>query len=172
MICQKCGAQLEEYMVFCDQCGTKVEPQKTQESQEPQPPSKKESKQQKPRKSFQAGNSPKKVSGHRWLVLLLTLAVVGFSILSLYFYNQASYYQDQYIDYLKYPSLLRDAEEQLEEYEDYITFMDKYVRVIPNDDSGLFHRYGCEDLNLDSFWIYNIGAAENHGEPCPKCCGE
>ena len=169
MVCQKCGAQLEEYMVFCDQCGAKVEPQKPQE---PQDPSKKKSEQRKSCKSFQASDSPPKTRGRHWLVLLLTLAVVGVSVLSVYFYNQSNYYQGRYSDLAKYPGLLQDAEDQLEKYEDYVAFMEKYVRVVPNDDSGLFHRYGCEDLNLDSFWVYNVGAAESRGDPCPKCCGE
>lgn len=168
MVCQKCGAQLEEYMVFCDQCGAKVESQKPQTPQGPQDPSKQKSEGQ----SVQAGDLPPKTGGRHWLVLLLTLAVVGVSVLSVYFYNQSNYYQGRYSDLAKYPGLLQDAEDQLEKYEDYVAFMEKYVRVVPNDDSGLFHRYGCEDLNLDSFWVYNVGAAESRGDPCPKCCGE
>ena len=170
MTCQKCGAQLEEYMVFCDQCGAKVEAQDS---------SKKKTKKQKKHKSMDGGELPRKRRDLRWLVVLLVLALIGVSILAIYIYNGSSYYKDQYFEYLKYPGLLHDAEEQLEdaqeqleEYEESIEFMDKYVRVVPNDDSGLFHRYGCEDLNLDSFWIYNGSAAESHGDPCPKCCGE
>ena len=33
-----------------------------------------------------------------------------------------------------------------------------------------YHRYGCSHLSYDSFWIYNVAAAESRGyEPCSDC---
>ena len=61
--------------------------------------------------------------------------------------------------------------EEKEEYRGKAEFMDDYVVIIEDD---IYHRYGCEELNLDSFTVRNILAAENSSRyaPCPVCIGE
>lgn len=52
-------------------------------------------------------------------------------------------------------------------------FFDKYARIIPDDSSGIYHRYSCEELNRNAkFWIYNIYLVDDKASPCQKCCGE
>lgn len=50
-----------------------------------------------------------------------------------------------------------------------IEFFDKYA-VLVNENSRKYHKYGCEDFDTSSFWIYNINAAEDKGYyACPEC---
>jgi hypothetical protein len=49
-------------------------------------------------------------------------------------------------------------------------FMDDYVVIVPDDGTEMYHKYGCEYLDLSSFWVYNIDAAINMGyAACPYC---
>lgn len=50
------------------------------------------------------------------------------------------------------------------------SFMDNYVVIVCNDGTKKYHKYGCEDLNLSSFWVYNTDAAVGDGYiMCKKC---
>lgn len=48
-------------------------------------------------------------------------------------------------------------------------FMDDYV-VIIGDSNNKYHKYGCEDLDLTEFLVYNIENAKYQGHrACSKC---
>lgn len=52
-----------------------------------------------------------------------------------------------------------------------LRFYDKNVVIAPDDGKLLYHKYGCEELDLSSFWIYNTKLAEANGyKPCDNCC--
>jgi len=49
-------------------------------------------------------------------------------------------------------------------------FMDSYVVIVPDDGTRKYHKYGCDDLDLSSFWVLNVEAAEQKGyKPCKAC---
>lgn len=50
-------------------------------------------------------------------------------------------------------------------------FYDTYAVIVADDGTRKYHKYGCDDLDDYSFWIYNINAAEGEGYyACSKCC--
>ena len=50
------------------------------------------------------------------------------------------------------------------------SFMDEHVVIVCNDGTKKYHKYGCEDLNLSYFWVYNTEAAIDEGyKMCKKC---
>ncbi len=78
-------------------------------------------------------------------------------------------------------ALLQEAEGDAEEILDLKTeisnlniavdFMNKYVVFSNNDDTNLYHRFGCEHFSTSEFWAYNRSLAEQAGKtPCPDCC--
>lgn len=78
-----------------------------------------------------------------------------------YLGDNRDYYENQY------NKIIDEYIEVLQPYE----FYDKYVRIVPDDGSGKYHRYGCEYLDKDAdFWIYNKENAANYANPCTRCC--
>ena len=50
-----------------------------------------------------------------------------------------------------------------------LEFYEEYA-VLVNENSKKYHKYGCDDFDSSSFWIYNINAAEQKGYyACSKC---
>lgn len=50
-------------------------------------------------------------------------------------------------------------------------FMENYVAIVPDNGTGEFHKFGCEDLNLAFSKLYYIEDAIEYGYiPCIKCC--
>jgi RNA polymerase subunit RPABC4/transcription elongation factor Spt4 len=55
-------------------------------------------------------------------------------------------------------------------YMDKVAFMDDYVVIVPDNGTNTYHKYGCEYLDMSSFWIYNVDAAIGMDyEACPYC---
>lgn len=53
---------------------------------------------------------------------------------------------------------------------DQVIFLASYARVISNDGTRFYHRYGCPYCSTDEFVIYSIGNAQKDGySPCPTC---
>ena len=60
-------------------------------------------------------------------------------------------------------------------YERYKTvkFYEDYIVILPNDNSGTYHIYGCKDCNTSSFWIYTIDDAKAANyQSCNNCCSK
>lgn len=71
----------------------------------------------------------------------------------------------------KYKKNEKELENTILEYEEQIEFMDKYVAICPLDGKGRYHTYTCTHYDGSvSFYIHNIGNAENNGfKPCKYC---
>ena len=53
-----------------------------------------------------------------------------------------------------------------------LSFYEEHAVVVPDDGTYTYHKYGCDDLDTSSFWIYNTEAAKSYGyKACPKCIG-
>ncbi len=48
-------------------------------------------------------------------------------------------------------------------------FYNDHAAIVSNDGLNLYHKYGCADLDLSYFWIYNIEAIPSQLSPCEKC---
>lgn len=108
----------------------------------------------------------KKKNGFRMILVILLLCSLtanAFLVLLLKSKDdEAQYWRVEYNwqnrDYLKIEPQYR--------------FFDSYARIVPNDGSNLYHKYGCKELDSsEKFWIYNEAAAKEKASPCPTCCG-
>ena len=64
------------------------------------------------------------------------------------------------------------AELRDENYEYYglSQFVDDLIAIVGDDGTGLYHKYGCEELDAEYIWIYNNEAAKGQGYyPCDEC---
>ena len=63
-----------------------------------------------------------------------------------------------------------DLEYDLRNLQYKTNFLDNNIAIVPDDGTRLYHKYGCEKLNLSYFWAYNTEAAIDKGyRPCPYC---
>lgn len=60
---------------------------------------------------------------------------------------------------------------EIKEYTPIVQFCKDYVRVIGDDDTDTYHKYGCNYLDISQgFWIFNTDAAKARGfVECPYC---
>lgn len=60
----------------------------------------------------------------------------------------------------------------ISKYKKEIDFYNKYVVLVADDGTDLYHHYNCYYFQAcDSFWIYYVKEAEDKGfSPCPDCC--
>ena len=83
-----------------------------------------------------------------------------------------------YIQNTKFNERLEALETENQQYYDYwnetfgqIAFFDEFVVFVEDDGTNLYHKYGCYKFKGDSFWAFNVEAAEDQEyEPCPYCC--
>ena len=69
-----------------------------------------------------------------------------------------------------YDHNLAIRKERINELEKKAYFLDNNIAIVPNDGTRLYHKYGCSNLDLSSFWAYNNNIAIEIGyEPCPQC---
>lgn len=142
-------------------------------------------------------NKSKKCSGcgkqyFRWKHLLIgLLIIIPITILasvSIYYYSECQNYQKKYIqakadsDQLKQLLEQREGElasihEDIDELSeriypmlDDIEFYHEHIVFRSDDNTELYHKYGCPRLDLSCFWAYNTEMAEQLGyEPCDYC---
>lgn len=63
-----------------------------------------------------------------------------------------------------------DAQSRVDELQKSLDFYESYVVIRSDDGTGIFHKYGCDYLSTEHFWIYNINAAFSQGyDPCVHC---
>lgn len=107
--------------------------------------------------------STKKSTG---VLVLLVLSIVlniflGISVYECY--EDKEYYYEKYEYYYDENSQLLLSNK----------FYDDYARVVPDDGLGIYHRYGCEKLDMDyEFYIYNLYLAKVKASPCQNCCAD
>lgn len=64
----------------------------------------------------------------------------------------------------------RQAQDELEDVREKAEFLEQYIVIVPEDGTGLFHKYGCPVLHLDEFRAFHTNAALLNGyKPCPEC---
>lgn len=52
-----------------------------------------------------------------------------------------------------------------------LSFYEKHVVIVPNDNKNTYHIYGCKYCDTSYFWAYNTKAAQDSGySPCKYCC--
>lgn len=100
------------------------------------------------------------MSVQKWRIALAALLIIagiaGFILLSDYKELQEEY------------NTLSDVYDTV--YEDY-DFYRTYA-VMVSEHGSYYHRHGCEKFKANSFWMYNIDAAESMGyKKCKYCWG-
>lgn len=178
--CPSCKQEYEDSRVYCANCGALLETVKTKEPIKP-PPTPPEPHIHEKRRSRA---TPVLIV----LIVLLMLALVVVCVLAKQEIDTLSWERDDWEDRAdRYRRQANEYEEQVEDrdaqiydlqsdlwyQENLADFYEEYARVVPDDASGLYHRYSCSDLDTsDGFWIYNINAALDHADPCPECCAD
>lgn len=158
MLCSKCGNEINEGEKFCVQCGNPSE----QLVPQTVPPQEKFVESTVSSKSKKDNKSSVNIV---LLILVIIFAVLsaGLGITAYDFSKKHDYYSSEYY------AIKRDYVELEEQCE----FFDDYARIVPDDYSGKYHRYGCNKLDSDAdFRIYNKSAAYSKASPCPYCCPE
>ncbi|MBQ7836443.1 MAG: copper transporter [Clostridia bacterium] len=55
---------------------------------------------------------------------------------------------------------------------DALAFFNQHAVVLPDDDTGIYHKYGCPYLDTSYFWIFNSEYAKSEGyTSCSHCIG-
>ena len=66
---------------------------------------------------------------------------------------------------------INEKNEEIENLHDIISFYERYIVILPNDNSGTYHIYGCKHCDTTSFWVYTIDNAKAAGyHHCNDCC--
>ena len=156
-ICPNCKTQCEDVKLFCHNCGSALEVYT--------PPT---SAPEQKKTENTSDNPPRKKIAPLGTILALSIVLNIILVIStVYFVNESNVYYNKYFDYM---SDYYDAKREVEKLESDLKFFDDFARVLPDDGSGIYHRYGCGKLDTNSFWIYNLGLAKSNGSPCRECC--
>lgn len=84
---------------------------------------------------------------------------VGLGISNAELSSSSNYYQQQYqVYYGRWTSV-----------QDKLEFFDDYVVFVEDDDTDYYHKYDCSNFAGESFWAFNLAAAEDDYYPCPQC---
>ena len=160
-ICPNCKTQCEDSKLFCHNCGSELVVN-TQPTPEPEQTKKQETTEQT------TNTPPKKKTSPLGVILAFSIILNIILVISTaYYLNESNVYYDKYWDYRRDYT---EAEWIIKELESDLKFFDEYARVLPDDGSKIYHRYGCSKLNTKSFWIYNTDLAKLNGSPCRECC--
>lgn len=168
-ICPECRLEYADDKLYCGNCGSLLI-------------TKPEEKPQDETRSDDARTTGSRGAGRglKAALVVLCVALLGLGAFSAYKINdlnndldfqrrQASSYKDERDEY---KDELDEYKALSEQYQGTVDFFNEYARVVSDDDSGLYHRYGCEDCDTSYFWIYNVNMAKTKAEPCPKCCSD
>jgi len=65
---------------------------------------------------------------------------------------------------------MNDQLDTIMDLEGKLYFYEEHVVVVSDDNTNLYHKYGCADFDSSYFWAYNTEAAVSHGfSACYKC---
>ena len=148
--CPNCKRDAGDDMVFCMECGTKLQdkPENTE----------------KEARSKQPKEETDKKKNSRWVWILLAIVFCVWAIVMTVLYTEEKDTNERQHDRLVE---WRDKANELQEQVD---FMDKFLVIVLDDGSDYYHTYDCYEKYGGSFWAYNINAAESKGyTPCPDC---
>lgn len=146
-ICPKCRKTLSDDYRFCSTCGVETVIET--------------------KSSGTSGNNPpvpaktKKLPTVLAVLFAATALLLGAALISV----QNEY--DATCDRLR--DRISNLESKVSKYEDKAEFLDSHVVIRSESDPTHYHKYGCPDLDLSSFWAYNTEAVPDKCTPCPKC---
>ena len=153
-ICRNCNTECDDSKVYCHNCGSLLGEAKLEPSAQPEKP------------TLQPTRQEKSVL----MPILLSVSIVVIVVLGIclaFAYSDVDDYMDLWLERNRDYYDLEDEYEALERNYDF--FYDN-ARVVPDDGSGIYHRYECVKYSLESFWIYNKELAKTKATPCQKCC--
>lgn len=184
-VCTKCGAQLEDWQIYCSECGERVpEPEVSEEdifnSNEVKILQNKVEQLQAENMRLQDKiDTVKKGGGVK--KLLVAIFCVALIITNIYFFNECQRYsEDSYAQNKRYNNMQSEYDTIKSEYDTIKSeydnvkseydFYSQHAVVVSTNESNLYHRYNCEDFDNSSYWIYNIELAKyKNYSPCPIC---
>ena len=106
-------------------------------------------------------------------LLLIIICVLSYKLYGLNdeYLTLDSIYQTTQTRLIASNKKISNLNTKISNYETQIKFMDKAVAICPADGTGLYHKYGCEKLDMsDGVWIYNTNQAPIEGfSPCFYC---
>lgn len=139
--CPICGFQCDDSKIYCVNCGSLLQTMSTPLPSEPK---------------------VKKNTVVMSVLLVISIVInVALVMFAAGIYDEKEDYYDMY----------RDAKREYSTIEDVYEFYNKYARIVPDDDSGICHRYTCSEFERSTpFWIYNVEAAQKRALPCQECC--
>lgn len=153
--CPNCNTECDESKIYCHNCGSLLE---TVQQQVSQP----ENVSQKPTETKKKQNMLMPILLSVSLVVIIILGIV----LGLTMEDKEYYYEKYWDRNNDYYDLLNDYREMEDSYK----FYTDHARILPNDGSNIYHKYGCSKLDTSSFWIYNNELAITKASPCSSCC--
>ena len=107
--------------------------------------------------------------------VLVCVLLVGTSALSIFQYTAiAELEEESEALQTTIKTLEATAKSRLEtilEYKHKVDFLDYSIALVVSDNTDVYHTYDCFHFkNADSYWAYNIAAAESKGyRPCKMC---
>lgn len=129
--------------------------------------------------------------GIPWKLLVkvaLILMLITSCVFNYYFYNEIKSLEsenevlEKQVDVLTNDKIRLERSKQylladknnlinkIESYSSKISFFDQFIVFVVDDGTKLYHTYDCSKFGDESFWAYNISAAENKGyKPCSLC---
>lgn len=159
--CIKCGKQIPDGELFCEECGQngtvshpKLLPTPIGRMQAPVHPAAKRPAQQEQPAGVSAARRRSSRAARILAVCCVLLLAAGTFI------------------YLTGSDRLRAQQTEIDRLQGELAFFDTYA-VCVNDGSKLYHRYGCALFTPENFQIYSPKLAQAHGySPCPECIGQ
>lgn len=101
------------------------------------------------------------------VITLLCCCIVAFGVFSGYLLDKNNTLKEQVAAKIYTNKVLQN---KLNEKTTELSFWNEHAVIVADDGTKKYHKYGCEDLGLSYFWIYNSEAAEGMGyKPCSKC---
>ena len=159
--CPNCNTECDESKIYCHNCGSLLgeaesAPSPRIESPTPQ--------------TEQQTSQPKNQKKSILMPILLSVSLVVIIILGI---GLGITISDKEYYYEKYWNKNEDYYDLLNDYRDIegsYKFYTDHARILPNDGSNIYHKYGCSKLDTSSFWIYNNELAITKASPCSSCC--
>ena len=169
MLCSGCGATVENGTVFCPRCGQNLNLVSDNDKEKQALVNNLKI---ADATALRLRNSNNKLKVAVILMgILLALAAFVTLCVGAYGFELQSKTDNLESKVFSYEQKVKDLDKSNKELQNKADFFDSYAGICTDDGTGLYHKYGCPDLDDSSFWIYNTGALESNGfAPCPVCC--
>lgn len=164
-MCKGCGKDIPEDSEFCPYCGMPIPMVAKIQSEENVPCVKKNN-----------------WNWARVVMIVMAIAIVAFSVLSIYQHNNNHTLQQEVAqlekEVQKNKSLLSirekritELKKEVDENSELLRLIDTSVVFVEDDGTNLYHKYGCYRFKGSRFWVFNVEAARDYGYyACANCC--